>query len=136
MYVYESDNLNVRVNVNLTVCVRDLEQSYVRVSVKVVRVKSECLSVNVRARVNILSVSVFFVFFETSNGKELGEIYLHFIQAITEGDSKCIVIITFLVSSPLASSGLGRRDPRGWWVLFFHLFLPLLKAAAWLLGEW
>ena len=63
MYVYESDNLNVRVNVNLTVCVSDLEQSYVRVSNKVVRVKSECLSVNVRARVNILSVSVFFLFF-------------------------------------------------------------------------
>ena len=62
MYVYESDNLNVRANVNLTVCVSDLEQSYVRVSNKVVRVKSECLSVNVRARVNILSVSVFFLF--------------------------------------------------------------------------
>ena len=39
MYVYESDNLNVRVNVNLTVCVSDLEQSYVIVSVKVCKSK-------------------------------------------------------------------------------------------------
>ena len=46
------------------------------------------------------------------------------------------MIITFLVRSPLATAGLGRRDQRGCWVLFFHLFLPLLTAAAWLLDEW